>query len=124
MASIMDMIHAHNMAWNSHDASKVASFYTEDCLLENVATGEVAKGREAVRLSTEASFANNPDVKVEAKNVFASENWSASELVLSGINADKQFSVRACRVAEYEGNLIKRTAVYYDMATVMKQMGR
>jgi len=133
VASITDMVQGHNRAWNSHDAEKVASFYTEDCVQENAASGEAVQGRETLKASTEASFAANPDIKAEMKNVFVSGNWSASELVLSGTNTGrgltggpptgKSFSVKVCRIAEYEGDLIKRTTIYFDMATMLRQLG-
>ena len=133
MATILDMLHEHSRAWNAHDAAKVASCYTEDCVQESAATGEVVKGREGVKTSLEATFANNPDIRVEVKNVFVSGNWSASEMLMIGTNTgrglaggpptNKPFSVRVCRVAEYEGNLVKRTTVYFDMMTFLKQLG-
>jgi steroid delta-isomerase-like uncharacterized protein len=130
---IMNVLQEHNRAWNAHDAAKVASFYADDCVMENAASGEVVKGREGVRVYHEGSFATNPDIKVEMKNVFVSGNWSASELVMSGTNTGrglsggpptgKSFSVRVCRIAEYQGDLIKRTTVYLDMVTMLKQLG-
>ena len=133
MANIMDVLQGHNRAFNSHDAAKVASFYAEDCVQENAASGEVVRGRAGVKTSMEGTFAANPDVKVEINNAFTSGNWSASELVMNGTNTGrgltggpptgKSFSVRLCRIAEYDGGLIKRTTIYLDMSTLLKQLG-
>jgi steroid delta-isomerase-like uncharacterized protein len=129
---IMDMLQEHSRAWNAHDAAKVALCYTEDCVQESAATGEVVKGREGLKASMEATFTNNPDIKVEVKNVFVSGNWSASEMLMTGTNTgrgltggpptNRPFSVPVCRVAEYEDNLVKRTTIYFDMMTMLKQL--
>jgi hypothetical protein len=105
--TILDMPHEHSRAWSAHDAAKVALCYTE----HSAATGEVVKGREGLK----ATFANNPDIEVEVKNAFVSGNRSASEMPMTSTNTgrgpptDNPFSVRVSRVAEYEGDLMKRT---------------
>ena len=39
-------------AWNSHDVEKIASFFTDDCVYEDVAVGAVSRGKEELKALT------------------------------------------------------------------------
>jgi steroid delta-isomerase-like uncharacterized protein len=133
MANIVDGQNEMTRAWNAHDAAKVASLYAEDCLYENEPAGAVAKGREAVKTFVEGVLSAFPDVKLEVKNSFVSGNSAAAEIVMSGTNTGrlasgapatgKSFSVNLCAIAEYQGDLVKRNTIYWDMAALMRQLG-
>ena len=133
MASILDVQGELERALNAHDAAKVASFYAEDCVYENEPAGPRAKGRDAVKTYMEGVFSAFPDVKVDVMNTFASGNFTAREMVMTGTHkgqlpggvpaTGKSFSVKMCVIAEFQGNLVKRVTHYWDMAALMRQLG-
>jgi steroid delta-isomerase-like uncharacterized protein len=133
MASIAETLKELEQAWNAHDAEKIVSFYSADGVHENVPTGEVFRGREAVRGYVQAMLTAFPDLKFEVKSTLASGSMSAGELVMTGTNTGrlpsgppatgKTFTMRFANVQEYEGGLMKRVSNYYDMATLFKQLG-
>jgi len=134
MANLTDVVKEMHLAWNKHDAAKIASFYAEDCLYENEPAGVSAKGREAVKAMAENVFTAFPDVKLEMKNVFASGNFTAGEMVMSGTHkgqapgapppTGKSFSVKLCAIIEFQWDLVKHNSVYWDMASLMRQTGQ
>jgi steroid delta-isomerase-like uncharacterized protein len=133
MTSIAKIVKELEQAWNAHDVEQVVSFYSEDGIHENVPTGEVFKGRKAVRGYIQAMLAAFPDLKFEVKSTLVSGNMSAGELVMSGTNTGrppsgapatgKTFTLRFANVQEYEAGLIKRVSNYYDSAALYKQLG-
>jgi steroid delta-isomerase-like uncharacterized protein len=120
-------------AWNSHDAAKVASLYTEDCVYESDPNGAPIKGREALKAHVAGMFVAIPDFKIEVKGNFPSATAGVAEFVMSGTPqgtlpsgvkaTGKSISVKGCGISEFQGDLIKRTAMYYDHATILKQLG-
>lgn len=133
MANITNMVQEFDKAWNAHDAGKIASFFAEDGVYESEPAGVVAKGRDAVKAYAAGMFSAFPDVKFETKTQFASGNFVASEILMTGTNkgplpegppaTGKSFSLKCCAINEFEGNLMKRCSVYFDMAALAKQLG-
>ena len=133
MASIMDLAKEYGKAWAARDAGKIASLHAKDCVYENEPAGIMLKGRDAVKAYAEGFFSAFPDVDFEVKSQFGSGNFVASEIVMSGTNkgplpegapaTGKSFSMKLCGVLECEGNLVKRSTNYWDMAAFAKQLG-
>jgi ketosteroid isomerase-like protein len=46
---VEEMLRQENAAWNSHDVDRIATFYTDDCIKEDVAVGVHTGGKEAMK---------------------------------------------------------------------------
>ncbi|MGA2504595.1 MAG: nuclear transport factor 2 family protein [Anaerolineales bacterium] len=106
---------------SSHDAEKIASCFTKDCVYEDMALGEVMHGREAVKAGYSDLFAAFPDFKVETLSLFKAGNWVGSEWVMTGTStAGKSFSTRGASISEFEEGKIKRNTDYYDPSAFLQ----
>ena len=57
-------------AWSMHDVEKILSFYTEDCIYEDIATGEISHGKEEFRAFITDTLKTIPDLKIETTSFF------------------------------------------------------
>jgi steroid delta-isomerase-like uncharacterized protein len=120
-------------AWASKDAEKVLPFYADDCLYEDLAIGKVCHGKEEIREFIKSAFASFPDFKIEIKSFFFSADRVCIESILSGTNTEsvpgfppptgKAFSVRGAHICELQGDKASRVTDYYNLATIMQQLG-
>ena len=119
------MIEEYVASWATHDAEKIASFLADDCVFEDVALGTVAHGKEEFKVSARGIFATITDFKEELTSIFIGEDWACIESVLSGTQTatGKSYAVRMASVVELKDGKIKRNSDYWDMASMMKQVG-
>jgi steroid delta-isomerase-like uncharacterized protein len=115
-------------AWNSHDADKVASFYTDDVVYEDVAFGLKANGQVQMRKLAADFFAGIPDLKLEVVSNTSRGDRGSVEWVFSGTDVGlyktgKKFSVRGASVYELRGGKFSSNRDYYDAASIMRQVG-
>ena len=118
-------------AVNSHDVERIASFFTDDGIFEDVPRG-IYRGKEQIKANFDSEFASMPDLKVELKTLFVAGDWAGGESVMTGTNTgdlpmlpatNKSVSVRAASIFEMRGNKIKRNSNYFDMGSLMQQLG-
>ena len=119
-------------AWNSRDAEKIARFYTDDGIFEEVPTGKVSRGKNELIATFKNIFIDYPDLKCEQKATFYSPNAVCGEFVMSGTHAHgtnpttaagKHISVRVAYIVELQKDKIKRHADYFDGLTIGQQLG-
>ena len=127
-------------AWNSHDAEKIASFYTADCVHEDVAIGAVFRGKNELKTGISPLFAAFPDFKLELKSILSATNRLAHEWVMSGTqagalsgpgalsglgipNTGKSFSIRGASITELRDGKISRNTDYWNLTTMLQQLG-
>jgi steroid delta-isomerase-like uncharacterized protein len=119
-------------AWNSHDTEKTISFYTDDIVYEDLAFGQIKRGKEELRALVNSTFAMVPDTNFEVKSSFISGDWFCSEWVWSGTHkgnmpglpaTGKRFSIRGVSVGELKEGKIKRNSDYYNLMDFLKQIG-
>ena len=115
-------------AWNSHDADKVVSFYTDDVVYEDVAYGEVSHGKADFRKFAAGFFEAVPDLKVEVVSASAHNGRGSLEWVFSGTDkglfkTGKKFSVRGASLFEMRSGKCSANKDFYDLATIMRQLG-
>ena len=126
---IEDMI----AALNSWDLKKAASYFTDDCLYEDVPLGKVYHGKKEFIDFAMMVRDEFPDRKLELKSAFSDGNRIASETVWSGTfthsrnperpATGKQVSIRYVTITELRDGKICRSSDYYDMLSVSKQLG-
>lgn len=127
-AADSDLMRETFLAWNSHDPDKVISFYTEDAVYEDVAYGEVSRGKAELRKFAAGFFEAVPDLKVEVVSASAHNGRGSLEWVFSGTDkglfkTGKKFSVRGASLFEMRGGKCSSNRDFYDLATIMRQLG-
>lgn len=130
---IEQWIKGEEEAWSSQDVEKILSFYTDDCIYEDLAVGKINYGKEEIRAFIMDGLKAFPDLKVETKSFFASGDHVCIEGVMSGTYMGdipglppangKSFSVRGAHICELRGGKAMRVTDYYDMASVNRQLG-
>ncbi len=123
-----ELVQEQFAAWNSHDPDKVASFYTDDVVYEDVAFGLKAHGHGELRKMAADFFTRVPDLKLEVVSNTSIGNRGSVEWVFSGTDVGlyktgKKFSVRGASVYEIRGGRFSSNRDYYDSASIMRQVG-
>lgn len=115
-------------AWNTHDPEKMLAFYTDDVVYEDVPLGLVNRGKAELRKLIEETFSVFPDLRVQLVKSSICNGHGMSEVILSGTDkgywkTNKQFSVRMLSTFELRGRKLSRNEDFYDLATMMRQVG-
>ena len=130
---VEELLTGENAAWNLHDVDKIASFYTEDCVKEDVPVGVDVRGKEAMKAVTSSAFAAVPDMKIELKLIISSGDGAATEWTMSGTYSGgapgmtamtgKPFSVKGATIMQVRDGKISRVSDYWDSAQFLRQVG-
>jgi ketosteroid isomerase-like protein len=106
-------------AWSSGDAEKIASFFTEDCIFEDVCNPALYRGQEALKTLAREVFSAIPDLKLHVTSFFSQGNRVGVEWVETGMRAGKRFTLRGASMAELRGDKFSRETMYchFDGAT-------
>ncbi len=132
-ADVARLVEDWALAWSSsHAQEKLTSLFTDDCVYEDLAMGITVHGKaELTQLYTTARNAF-PDYKVEVRAQFVEGSRGGAEWVMSGTHTgdlpglpatNKYASVRAASIFELRGDKVSRWSDYFDMVTVLKQVG-
>jgi len=126
------MLEDYLAAWNSHDVEKIASFFTDDCVYEDVAMGAVNRGKEQVKAFVSGTFTAFPDFKLERTSSFVAGDWRGAEWIMSGTHTGdipglpvtgKSFSTRGASITELHEGKIRRNSDYWNLASFLQQLG-
>lgn len=126
------MFREYLATWNTHDLDKIVSFFTDDCVYENLAREQTYRGKDELKAWANGAFVGIPDFKLEVKSLFVSGDWAACEWVMTGTQTGdlpglpatgKSFSVRGSTIVQLKGGKILRNSDYWDMATFLSQLG-
>ena len=114
--------------WNSHDPDKMLPLFTDDIFYEDVAFGEVSHGQAEVRKFFLSELDGVPDLELKLQRADIHDGHGTIEWMFSGTDKDvfktgKKFSVRGVSVIDMRDGKIFRNVDYYDVATVMRQVG-
>jgi steroid delta-isomerase-like uncharacterized protein len=110
-------------AWSSHDAEQVVALYAADAVYEEVPTNSVSQGHDEIREFVEGTHAAFSDIQVTPRRGFQAENWAVLEGEFAGRSADGvPFTVPFIVVMELDGELIRRSADYFDLNSVLTQI--
>jgi steroid delta-isomerase-like uncharacterized protein len=119
-------------ALNSHDAERIASLWTEDGVLDDVASGQVTHGKKELKASFSDIFTAFPNVKWELKSFFSAGDRIAAEWVETGTQTGdwvgipatgKSYSIRGASLLELRKSKISRETYYWNLATFLQQLG-
>ena len=118
--------------WSTQDIERVISLCTDHCLYEDVPLGIVNNGKDELRAFGQQVFNAFPDLEIHLTAHVAAADCAMLEWTMSGTHqADllgmpatgKSFSVRGATALQLDDGLISRNSDYWDMATVLTQLG-
>ena len=132
---IEKMFKEYTAAWNSHDVEKIATFFTEDGVHEDVAIGSVYRGKSELKAGISPLFDACPDFKLELKSLFGTADWIAQEWVMTGTQTrafsglgipatGKRFSIRGASITKLRGGKIARNTDYWNLMSMLQQLGQ
>ena len=120
-------------AWNSHDVDKILSFYTDDYIYEDVAFGNVTRGKKELISYINSILADFPDLKYEMKSAFGTDDYIGCEWVMTGTQAHsnlpgipatgKKLSIRGASIIELRQGKISLETGYWNLASMLQQLG-
>lgn len=123
-------------AFNATDLDRVEELAADDFELLDVATGEIFRGKEGARRNAEGWFTPFPDVELEIVNLVASGDWEIFEGIGRGPHTGplvtpegeipptgRNVELRFCSVAQVRDGKFVKARDYYDIATIMQQLG-
>jgi len=126
------MLRDYAAAWSSGDVERVASFLTDDCVIENLGGGTVYRGQEEIKAWVRDNFAAIADLKIEVQSLFVAGDWAGGEWIQSGTYTGeiagvevtgKHFSGRGASIFELREGKIRREALYWDTLSFERQLG-
>ena len=112
-------------AINATDSAALAAVYTEDGTHEDVPAGVEVRGREEIAAYVDTALGQFQDVRFTPLSARQSGDLAMLEYDLSVTDpaSGRPLTYRGVLVFELDGNLIRRSADYYDIAAILGQLG-
>lgn len=119
-------------AWSLHQLEKIDAIFTDDVVYEDVASGEVHRGTEAIKQLLRAVYAWAPDYRVTKTSLIVANDTAATEWLSEGIQtgpigdlpaSGNSFRLRGVSFLTFRDGKIASVTDYYDMATFLTQLG-
>jgi len=123
-------------AFNASDWGRVKATMTPDSVYEELGTQRRIQGADEVIKADQGWKQAFPDAKGTIRNIFASGNLVTAEVVWEGTHrgalagpggaipaTGKRVRVPAVLVATLQRDKIKETRHYFDMMTLLQQLG-
>lgn len=123
-------------AFNDRDFDRAVSVVSDDAEWTNVPTGETLRGRDGVQQFLQRWGGGFPDGRIEVSSIKAGEGFAVVEFVGRGTNSgslqtpagdlpptNRSVEVRFCDVVEVSDGRITGGRTYWDMASLMTQLG-
>jgi steroid delta-isomerase-like uncharacterized protein len=115
---------------------KSMAAFAADCEVIDVPSGAILRGPDGYKRLALFFIEAFPDSRVEPTNAFATEDQVALEFTSRGTNigllhlpsqaipaTGRSFDLRICEVLQIRNGKIVRFHTYYDMMTVLEQLG-
>lgn len=114
-------------AANAGNGTALAALYVEDGTHEDVPAGIVARGREEIAAYVNGAVSQFRDLRLEPVSGRRAGDLALLEYTLSGTDqaTERRVVYRGVLVFELDldGTLIRRSADYYDLAGILRQLG-
>ena len=129
---IRRLVHELYTAWSLHQPERIDLIFTDDAVYEDVAGGQIIRGKEAIKQLLRAAYAWAPDFRVAMKSLIVADNTAAKEWVSEGIQtgpigelpaSGNSFQLRGASILNFQNGKIAKVTDYYDMATFLRQLG-
>ncbi len=130
---VRELFDRYLQAWNEHDGPAVAGYMAEDAVYEDVAAGQVRRGREEIAGWVAEGAGFSSDLRFQEVSFFYLGSAYAVEWVMTGTNdgpvggqpaTGRAYRVRGASVGTLNGEgLIAANRDYWNMAEVLAQIG-
>ena len=129
---IRPLVHELYTAWSLHQPERIDLIFTDDAVYEDVAGGQIVRGKEAIKQLLRAAYAWAPDFRVTLKSLIVADDTAATEWVIEGIQtgpigdlpaSGNSFHLRGASILSFQNGKIAKVTDYYDMATFLRQLG-
>ena len=123
---------AWTSAWSSGDPDQVIALFTEDCVYEDVTLGAANHGSDQLRAFASGFMTAIPDLAFTCESSLACGDVLAIEWRMTGTHANdlpgmpatgRPFDLRGASVIELREGRGTACRDYWDMATLLKQLG-
>ena len=123
--AIPPVLVAWSEAWDALDAEAIAALYTEDGIMEDVPAGIEARGRDEIAEAFGGIMAGIAESRNEPISGFRVGDMAVMEYEVTAVDAasGQEFTFRGALIAELDGDLIRQSREYYDVATILGQLG-
>jgi steroid delta-isomerase-like uncharacterized protein len=133
---LIDAAKALFLAYNDKNWTAIRAGITPDFVYEEVATARKAQGADEVLAAWQGWATALPDSRATFHNELASGNMVVLEHTWNGTHSGplemptgtipatgKRIELRACAVMEMAGDKVRLQRHYFDMATLLRQLG-
>lgn len=119
-------------AWSLPEPERIDEIFVDGGIYEDVAAGQVHRGKEAIKDLLRAAFAWSPDFDVTMTSVSIAGDTAMTEWVIEGTQegpvgelpaTGRTFRVRGASVISFREGKITEVRDYYDMASFLLQLG-
>jgi steroid delta-isomerase-like uncharacterized protein len=107
-------VKAYYAAWSSGKVDTVMTCFAPDIVYEDVATGDLAKGTDAVRAFAKKFLEGTPGVKVEPTSILIGPASAAVEWTMSAGTGEEAWQVRGAAILEHADGRITRATDYWN----------
>jgi steroid delta-isomerase-like uncharacterized protein len=121
-----------NRAWNSHNITKVLSFYSPDYEGSDVGQAEPVKGHKGLQAMLETQWRAFPDLHFIVTNTVVQGSQVASVWQAEGTHqgpimnippTGRRVQVRGVSIIEVKDGLVVRGQYIWDLAGMLRHMG-
>ncbi len=136
MANVIEIAKASITAYNDKDWSKAKDMLAADAVYDEKGTNRRIQGAGAIVEAWQGWGKAIPDSKATFVREFASGDTAVFEIVWKGVHtgplqtptgtipaSNKPIEVPACQVVQVEGGKVKSVSHYFDMLTLLTQIG-
>ena len=136
MANVIEIAKASITAYNDKDWSKAKDMLAADAVYDEKGTHRRIQGAGEIIDAWQGWAKAIPDSKATFVGEFASGDTAVFELVWKGVHtgplqtptgtipaSNKPIEVPACQVVRVEGGKVKSVSHYFDMLTLLTQIG-
>jgi steroid delta-isomerase-like uncharacterized protein len=136
MANVLEIAKASITAYNDKDWSKEKDLLAADAVYDEKGTHRRIQGAGEIIEALQSWAQAFPDSKATFVREFASGNTAVLELVWNGVHtgplqtptgtipaSNRPVEMPACQVVQVEGDKVQSTSHYFDMLTMLTQIG-
>jgi steroid delta-isomerase-like uncharacterized protein len=134
--SAVDIAKAQITAYNQKDWNAVAAALASGCVYDEVATHRRVQGIKDIETAWKGWATALPDSNASFDNVSVSGNTVTLEITWRGTHngplqtptgalppSGRKMDIRACQVVEVADGKVQAIRHYFDMATLLQQLG-
>jgi steroid delta-isomerase-like uncharacterized protein len=124
-SSLPPVVQAWIEAANAAEGEALAALYTPEGVFEDVPSGTIARGPEQIAAFYNDLASQQRDLHSTLRAVHLTDDGAVVEYTTTStdIATGRPLTIHGITVIEVEGDRIRRTADYYDVAGLLAQLG-